>query len=192
MLKGKYVTIISPNSLQNLGLKTILEEFFLAENISAFSSYNEYAKNDTTQTDFIFLHSSTFIVHNEHFQNIKSKLIVFTDVEQFSLSPLSSISHLPVNISQGEIIELLQNIFNSKHNLPADENQEELSNREIDVLKLVSIGLINKQIADQLNISLHTVISHRKNITRKLGIKTVSGLTVYALLNGLVSSTEIE
>ncbi|MEG1905744.1 MAG: LuxR C-terminal-related transcriptional regulator, partial [Bacteroidales bacterium] len=62
--------------------------------------------------------------------------------------------------------------------------QEELSSREIEVLKLITRGLINKEIADELCISLNTVLTHRKNITSKLGIKTVSGLTFYAMMNG--------
>ncbi|HVN49485.1 MAG TPA: LuxR C-terminal-related transcriptional regulator [Bacteroidota bacterium] len=70
-------------------------------------------------------------------------------------------------------------------------NQEVLTERETEVLRLVACGDLNKQIADKLSISLHTVISHRKNITRKLQIKTVAGLTIYALLNGLISSRDI-
>ena len=46
--------------------------------------------------------------------------------------------------------------------------------------------MINKEIADHLRISVHTVVSHRKNITSKTGIKTIAGLTVYALLNNLL------
>jgi regulator of cell morphogenesis and NO signaling len=68
---------------------------------------------------------------------------------------------------------------------------EGLTARELEVLQLVAYGLLNKQIADKLDISLHTVISHRKNITRKLQIKTVAGLTIYALLNGVISSKNI-
>ena len=67
----------------------------------------------------------------------------------------------------------------------------ELSKRETDVLVAVAKGMMNKEIADQMNISIHTVISHRKNITRKTGIKSVSGLTVYALLNNLIDETEV-
>ena len=51
---------------------------------------------------------------------------------------------------------------------------------------------LNKEIADRLNISINTVLSHRKNITAKLGIKSVSGLSFYAMMNGYVSSAEIE
>ena len=70
------------------------------------------------------------------------------------------------------------------------QDHEDLSPREREVLQLVACGYLNKQIADKLAISLHTVISHRKNITRKLQIKTVAGLTVYAVLKGLISSPE--
>ena len=67
----------------------------------------------------------------------------------------------------------------------------DLSAREIEVLKLITKGLINKEIADRLGISLTTVISHRKNITEKLGIKSVSGLTIYAVMNGYIEADSI-
>lgn len=63
---------------------------------------------------------------------------------------------------------------------------EELSDRERDVLIQVVKGLSNKEIADVLCISTHTVISHRKNITRKLDIHSTAGLTIYAIVNKLV------
>ena len=63
--------------------------------------------------------------------------------------------------------------------------------REIEVLSLVARGFINKEIADKLHISLTTVITHRKNITEKLGIKTISGLTIYAVMRGYVEADSI-
>lgn len=69
---------------------------------------------------------------------------------------------------------------------------QDLSQRELDVLKLVAKGFINKEIADRLNISLNTVLSHRKNITSKLGIKTVSGLIFYCISHGYLMADEIE
>ena len=66
----------------------------------------------------------------------------------------------------------------------------EISNREKEVLKLVALGLTNKEIAERLFISTHTVITHRKNITSKLGIKTIAGLTVYAVINKLIAAEE--
>jgi DNA-binding CsgD family transcriptional regulator len=67
-----------------------------------------------------------------------------------------------------------------------------LSERETEVLKQVALGYTNQEIAERLYISKHTVISHRKNITSKLGIKTVSGLTVYAVLNNLIPKDQIQ
>ena len=66
-----------------------------------------------------------------------------------------------------------------------------LSNREITILKHVSMGLTNKQIAERLFLSLHTVTTHRKNIGNKLSIKSVSGLTVYAIVNNIISIEDI-
>ena len=95
-----------------------------------------------------------------------------------------------INDSKLKIINKLNQIAQStdKNEKPDDV---ELSKREIDVLVAVAKGLMNKEIADQMNISIHTVISHRKNITRKTGIKSVSGLTVYALLNNLIDENEV-
>jgi DNA-binding NarL/FixJ family response regulator len=66
-----------------------------------------------------------------------------------------------------------------------------LTEREKEILVAVAQGMTNKVIADRSCISIHTVISHRKNITRKTGIKTVSGLTMYAIFNNLVSQDEL-
>ena len=72
------------------------------------------------------------------------------------------------------------------------DDRGELSDREKEILVSVAQGLLNKEIADRHNISINTVITHRKNITRKTGIKTVAGLTVYAILNNLVDINSIK
>lgn len=74
---------------------------------------------------------------------------------------------------------------------PATESTE-LSDREKEILVAVAKGMTNKNIAEQYHLSVHTVITHRKNLTRKTGIKSVSGLTVYAILNNLIDIKEVE
>ena len=76
-----------------------------------------------------------------------------------------------------------------RHQMP---ETEELSEREKDVLVQVVRGLSNKEIADVLCISTHTVISHRKNIARKLNIHSTAGLTIYAIVNKLVDINTLE
>lgn len=71
------------------------------------------------------------------------------------------------------------------------EGGYELSEREREILVAVARGLTNREIADRYYISIHTVISHRKNISRKTGIRTIAGLTVYALLNNMISEADL-
>ena len=66
-----------------------------------------------------------------------------------------------------------------------------LSARETEVLSLVARGLMNKEIADRLHIGTTTVISHRRNIMEKLGIKSVAGLTLYAATLGYVDADDL-
>ena len=88
-------------------------------------------------------------------------------------------------------IEDLQELFVSGR-ITRDNKRQPLSERELDVLRLIALGFLNKEVADKLNISLNTVLSHRKNITAKLGIKTVSGLISYCITHGYISADEIE
>lgn len=85
-----------------------------------------------------------------------------------------------------EIVEAVNSKLNDESADDTDLSKQ-LSDRELDVLRLLAQGNMNKEIADKLNISVHTVISHRKNITQKTGIKTQSGLTIYALSNKIIN-----
>ena len=117
-------------------------------------------------------------------------------------------THLPASADQQEAFKVLSEI----NSLAADirchilleetalegrtaeetDGDDTLSPREKEILVCVAKGMLNKEIADVNNISIHTVITHRKNITRKTGIKTVAGLTVYALLNNLIDINSVE
>lgn len=108
----------------------------------------------------------------------------------------------PINISSRFKHSLLKS--DNKHNLLAalrkicgssgnceKTNHSTLSKREIVILQEVVKGLTNQEIADKLFLSIHTVMTHRKNLTKKLGIKTVSGLMVYSLMNNIVDINEM-
>ena len=88
-------------------------------------------------------------------------------------------------MEESELIDCLNNLI-ATESLENASVKSELSQREVDVLRLVVAGKINKEIAAELGISINTVLTHRKNITSKLGIKSVSGLSFYALMNNLV------
>lgn len=75
---------------------------------------------------------------------------------------------------------------------PQSEEKENLSQREKEIISLVVKGLTNQEIADKLFLSIHTVITHRRNIARKLEIHSATGLTIYAIVNKIVDLSEIK
>ena len=95
-----------------------------------------------------------------------------------------------INDSESKIEEVLSTALNKDHMKKTD--QEELSDREKEILTSIVKGMSNKEIAEFHNISIHTVITHRRNIGRKLEIHSVSGLTIYAILNKLVDIKDIK
>lgn len=103
-------------------------------------------------------------------------------------------------IEEDVLVPMVRMVENPSRRVLAEHHNESvlqpdgsvLSDREKEILISVAQGLINKEIADKHHISINTVITHRKNITRKTGIKTVPGLTVYAILNGLIDINSIE
>jgi DNA-binding NarL/FixJ family response regulator len=77
------------------------------------------------------------------------------------------------------------------HSSSSRVSRDELTTREIDVLRSIVRGRLNKQIADELHIALTTVISHRRNLIAKLGIRSVSALTIYAVTKGYVDAEQL-
>lgn len=96
--------------------------------------------------------------------------------------------HVDIRAGRSALLALMDRAIADRDHTPLDEPTEnyELSDRETDVLVLIAKGLSSKEIADTLNISIHTVNSHRKNITHKTGIKSVAGLAVYAMIHNLM------
>jgi len=101
---------------------------------------------------------------------------------------------ISINASKEQFLSRLDHLIGSVGNLVPKKGQESMSltDRECDILKLVALGKSNKEMAHMLSISIHTVITHRKNITDKLNIKSISGLTVYAILNRLLDAENID
>ena len=98
---------------------------------------------------------------------------------------------IEMNDTKQKIANKIFNILKTKTFESSQNESIELTNRERDVLVALVKGLTNKEISEKLFISIHTVITHRKNIIKKTGIKSVSGLTVYALINNIIDEIEI-
>ena len=194
------IAIVDNNSLARLGLENLLEEIIPNVTIRTFGSYAELMDDTPDMYAHYFVSMQIYLEHTAFFRQKKYQTVVLCNTEtQVQLSGV-----LSLDISQNEqrlaksILMLHQH--GHQHGHPKASNperppqmplQNDLTMREIEVLSLVARGFINKEIADKLNISLTTVITHRKNITDKLKIKTISGLTIYAVMHGYVEADSI-
>lgn len=193
------IAVIDPNTLAMLGMKQLLAQVMPFAVVDGFLSFDELQAHDPEQYYHYFVASSIVIAHRDDFSPFVHKTIVLT-TQNDPAHQLSGFRSLCINVPEQELIRQILVLEQHGHahgkNLPAEvldypSKKQILSNREIEVLALLAQGKINKEIADQLHISLTTVISHRKNIVQKLGIKTVSALTIYAVTHGYVDINTI-
>lgn len=190
--RDKQIAIITADTLRYLGIYHLLVSYFAPVEITGYGCFDSFAGDRADGYDYYFTDPEIFVLNADFFLPRKNKTIVWVGCDG-SAAALSSFSYfLPVSAPVDTMIERLQGIFASESAAVPGEGSKELSGREIEVLQLIVKGAINKEIADRLSISLNTVLSHRKNIMAKLGIKTVSGLTFYALMNGYISADDIE
>lgn len=192
MQRTKQIAIILPDTLQSIGLQSILTDYFPPVEVNCFATFESLVAVGNDNFDFYFTSTEIWVLNMDFFLPRRNKTIVLIYGTE-GAGGLTSINHLTIKAPREIIIEQLQQLFTGDSlNNPSGENNKELSVRETDVLQLIVKGITNKEIADKLNISLNTVLTHRKNITAKLGIKTVSGLTFYAMMNGIISGDDIE
>jgi DNA-binding NarL/FixJ family response regulator len=197
MRSKKKILVVEPSFIITSGLTKILAE---SQNFETLTSLNEMdflkSRLASCKPDILIINPSLFVDSNNH--NIKTikndfpKTALIGLVYQYIESSILKQFHgiLDIRESKTTIGEKINDIYSS---IIVDEQQDdngyELSRRETDVLILMAKGLMYKEIADKLNISIHTVISHRKNITRKTNIKSVAGLAMYALMNNLIEES---
>lgn len=189
------IAIIERNTLTALGLETILEELIPNAIIRVFPTFEELINDTPDMYAHYFVSTQIYFEHTSFFLDRSPKAIVLSAGES---NALNGVPYLNMCQPQEKLIKSFMSLKSYGHKMKphphATKMQEpvtELTPREIDVLRLVTKGLANKEIADKLNIGLTTVISHRKNITEKLGIKSASGLAIFAVMHGYIEADSI-
>jgi len=198
MMQGRpKVAIIDPNTLSSLGLKQMLQTVMPIMTVDTYGSFLELEANQPEKYFHFFVAMSIVLEHKEFFLAHRRKTIVLT-LSLDTMSQLSEFHCLCINVPEQELVRSLlmleQHAHGKGENLPPMPkvlSQKILTDREIEVMSLIVQGYINKEIADKLNIGLATVITHRKNIMEKLGMKSVSALTIYAVMHGYVDINAI-
>ncbi|MBR2113137.1 MAG: response regulator transcription factor [Prevotella sp.] len=191
------VAIVDANTLAVLGLKQILQNVMPIMTVDTFGSFGELEAAHPDQYVHYFVAMDIVVTHRSFFLERQRKTIVLT-LSLNDTSQLHDFHSLCINQPESQLIRQLLTLQQHAHqggrNLPPMPNilqQKLLTDREIEVMSLIAQGFINKEIADRLNIGLSTVITHRKNIMDKLGMKSVSALTIYAVMHGYVDINKI-
>ncbi len=190
--------IISESYIYKTGLRFLLKELensgnvYLSDDVSQIrKSYSEYLFIDPDITSPEEIKRQILSLPEGNRPVLIALIHCRKDGNPLGLGPFRFA--LDMSLPKSEIFRSLQEITRDITKTEKHSNREErLSEREKMVLRYVALGYTNKEIAGKLFISMHTVITHRKNITRKLGIKTVSGLTVYAILNQLIDMGDMK
>ena len=192
--EGKYrIVLIEPSEIVAAGIAAIIgrnPEFTVVKTLSNISYFNKSSNN----ADIIIVNPAV-IDYNDR-MDIRSCLgagdavvvaLTHSNYEENVLRQYDECIGIYDNGSR--ITQKLKSAIEEKSQAPKSDINE-LSGRERDILTAVAKGLTNKEIADEFNISIYTVISHRRNISQKLGINSIPGLTVYAIMNKLIDMSD--
>lgn len=189
------IAIVDPNTLAAIGLKGVLQNVMPIMTVDSFGTFAELEMNHPEEYVHFFVAMTIVLDNRDFFLNYRRHTIVLTTSVE---SMMDGFHCLCINVPEKQLIRSLLSLQQSAHahgrNLPPMPKvlqQKVLSDREIEVMNLIVQGFINKEIAEQLNIALSTVVTHRRNIMEKLGVKSVSALTIYAVTHGYVDISKI-
>lgn len=191
------IAVVDSNTLAAIGLRQMLQAVMPSMmQVDVFGSFAELEANEPEGYVHYFVAMNLVLENRNFFLEHRRKTIVLTTSTDPNVQ-MRDFHSLCINQPEKQLVKSLlmleQHAHGQGHNLPkmASGREKILSDREIEVLSLIVQGFINKEIADRLNIGLTTVITHRKNIMEKLGVKSVSALTIYAVMNGYVDINKI-
>ena len=191
------IAIIDPNTLAAMGLKQLLQNVMPIMTVDTFGSFAELSASQPEQY-FHFFTAMNIVLENKAFFTANRRKTIVLTLSLDSASQLSELHSLCINVPERELVHSILTLEQHAHGkgehmppMPRVLQQKILSDREIEVMALIVQGYINKEIADKLNIGLATVVTHRKNIMEKLGLKSVSALTIYAVMHGYVDINKI-
>ena len=194
----KLIAIVEKSKIIRTGLENLLQANEITNRIVCMESFDEWPATLKNHSPDIVIVNPDLI--REGPEKIKSRyllekstLFVAILYLYYSYKEINEMFDEMIYITDTEdaILNKFQNLLNRIEKKSVDSN-EQLTGREKDVLRLLLQGFSNKEVADKLFISTHTVISHRKNVIEKTGIRSLSGLAVYAILNNIADMDELK
>jgi DNA-binding NarL/FixJ family response regulator len=198
MINKKYrIVILEQSPFIRYGLITLVAErersfsFHIVHDLQELQLYMR-----AHEVDLVVINYTLSQVNNKLFTTIKKeypelKWIAFTQQYITAQAASQFDEVLSLENTPDELAVMIRSVLEKDTDQSADKTGS-LSDREIDVLRLLVTGYSGKEVADRLNISINTVTSHRKNISQKTGIKSLAGLTIYAVANHVITMNNLQ
>lgn len=194
------IAIAEPSSLIRLGLETLLKRLpgFRIQSVDIIAPDSLLEVLRTNKPDILIINPSIpgcfamqHIKEECNCPNMKCVALLYAIADHFVLQHYDD--QISIYDSSDELKHKLERLNAEEiSSETGTEEQQTLSTREKEIVVCVVKGMTNREIADQLFLSTHTVITHRRNIARKLQVHSASGLTVYAIVNKLIELSEIK
>lgn len=192
------IAILEPSDIVYEGLAQVLPKVKYPINLFRIESLSEiYKMKGVKQFNLLIVNPSQvqnkvndFIEIKNNNHDLKIVGLVYCYFDRELLAMFEKLVY--ITDTSEELANMIDELSEPYNLAKSEKEPVPLSERETEILKLIINGLTNKEIADRLFISIHTVISHRKNISKKTGIKSLSGLTIYALVKKIIQLQEFE
>jgi len=183
--------VIEPSDVIFEGIYALMHQYAASRDVLRMTDLEALGHLPPEKTPAVILINPSQIIHREKlltaFRKRYPGVLWMALVYQYFPAELLAAFDAIIDIhAPGEEV-IRQLVMDEVAGGEPDGHVEALTEREKDVLLWLVKGMQNKEIADKLNISIHTVISHRKNITQKTGIKSQAGLVIYAISNKLMT-----
>ena len=199
MILTPEIAIIDENTLAAMGLRDIMKGLMPDVMTKLFPCFEALIDDTPDMYKHYFVSADIYLNHTEFFSKRKYRTIVLSEGERPMFKDIPHLNvcqplHLlckSISILKKEGHDKTLSMHKAAKKKQYHEVDTILTKREIEVLRLVIKGYINKEVAKKLDIGLTTVITHRKNMIEKLGIKSVPELTIYAFLHGIITMDEM-
>ena len=185
--------IIDSNILVCLGLQHLICDLLPMAEVVICESYDELVSQDNSDFLHYFVSSRIYFEHSQFFREHPRKSIVLVNGDMM----ISNVYTLNVCQNQKSLVRDIMSLQSKGHShairmaRDAKPDVPLLSSREIEVAVLLCRGCINKEIADRLNVSVTTVMTHRKNIMEKLRARSLADIILHCVVNGIVAMEEL-
>jgi DNA-binding CsgD family transcriptional regulator len=195
-MKDVPIVVVIKNAFHKSAVRHVMQEINLSHEVAFRESLHECLSGNCTP-EYLVLDSAlipepvNYSLERLRSKNSNMNLLLIHSVKIDASIAAMADETVSTSEEESAIIKKFKHFFSPDQLKQTTTNDNTLSDREVEVVQLVALGKTNKEISDTLHISTHTVITHRKNITSKLGIKTIAGLAVYAVLNGLIDPDEV-